>query len=1352
MQSVRHIVGVALLLIAPQLWGQRGYTMRYEATGTGGRISFELQSWRLRDVQAGNARYQTIDMPSAQLTERKGWAELPYVSTSVAVSDAAHITTRLVSTDYYDIDLRHPMLPSRGTIYRSQNPDTIPYVTALEALVCPRYPEAEHVLDTPFVLRDVRGVRVCFYPFAYNAVEQRLRVFRRITVEVVERSSPRAMNAIVRRAAAHRLTQSNGLYRQMFLNHTALPATREPLPVANEYGDILVITTPRDTAGIAPYIEWKRQKGFGVQRVVVPRGTHVGQTVRDAFAANPDIMFVQLVGDWEDVKNGTEGSAPADPSLGCVVGDDYYPDIAVGRFSCTNAQELAAQVNKSINYERSPDVSAQNEWYSTAISIASNEGGLNGDNGESDIAHSNVIWDHKLRPDGYQRRLRFHQGQDDCLPARLHAAIEEGASIMNYTGHGYSHSFVTTGYTTTNVRKLTNGHKLPFIIATACLVGAYDLGNNFAEAWLRQSNGGAVATFMSSINQPWAPPMRGQDYFNDLLTGGYDYDHNPGSGINTEERRTLLGSIHINGLSLMLRDYGGVGRSTAQTWVVFGDAALQVRTAPPKTLAASSMYALCGIAFSTEFTAEGLPADNIQVCLSQNGRYVSGFTDADGRITLPTDGFEVGKALLVATGFNTTTIYQEIDVLPIDGPYVKCVQMELNHDGLLLSGRPSLLQLKLQNIGLEASAASTVRLSSANPLVMVEGEANIEALAPGANCLLDSFALRTSPALPDGQHLHIDVEVVSAERTWTSTISLEAHKPKLVYQRASWNELLGADNQVVVNVDVLNAGSYEATDVQVELSTHSPLVLGLPPIQRVSSIAPNSTGRVAFVVDIAPECTSDDAIPFEVSIVPGNVPGEEAKGRFVLSNTCKVELTLYGNSEYKDGWHGNMLRITDVNGLDTSITMASGYMQTHVLELPIGAAICVEFVELGRYAAEQSFRVAYAEGAQIAHVSNVRGAAVRFVCSCTCGGGLPPSPPTGLSVSAERDASTDAYTASLKWEPMPDALCYNVYKNGKILAISILDTIYVDGGLLPGGQFAYTVTAVACMGESAPSASVSASTKDCRAPSNLSYRYRYLNSIDRHEVSLTWQTSQMPGIRYAVYRNDTLLASGIGEAQYKDPTAYAGPLRYSVQSLCDDGPNGPMSSALLVHLRPCTPPSNLQAAVERHPHLGRPVVRLVWEAAPGQVFRVLRDDNHVVAQGILEPTFVDTSVNFGQHYRYKVKAICGVVGSSAIDDNSLSLVSNVVGVEVTEPLGLSARSVAGLRAYPNPAHGELRVEADGPLGCVSLYSLVGVRMREQRLGSGQRSVIDVSGLPPGIYLLMAHTIDGRCACIRVAVE
>ena len=76
---------------------------------------------------------------------------------------------------------------------------------------------------------------------------------------------------------------------------------------------------------------------------------------------------------------------------------------------------------------------------------------------------------------------------------------------------------------------LTNGDKLPFIISVACNNGDFDLGTCFAEAWLRKEDGGAIMFMGASISQPWNEPMRGQDYFMDVLIGGYDYSAHPGT-------------------------------------------------------------------------------------------------------------------------------------------------------------------------------------------------------------------------------------------------------------------------------------------------------------------------------------------------------------------------------------------------------------------------------------------------------------------------------------------------------------------------------------------------------------------------------------------------------------------------------------------------------------------------------------------------------------------------------------------------------------------------------------------------------------------------------------------------------
>ena len=146
-------------------------------------------------------------------------------------------------------------------------------------------------------------------------------------------------------------------------------------------------------------INWKKEKGYNVWKEVVTAGTNVKNLIKQKYNANPAILFVQLVGDWADIKCdiGGEENAPMDPMLGCVVGTDNFPDIAIGRFSANSDTHVTIQVNKSINYEKNPS----GVWYDKAISVASNEGAGIGDDGEIDYQHTNIIYNYKLNPVSY---------------------------------------------------------------------------------------------------------------------------------------------------------------------------------------------------------------------------------------------------------------------------------------------------------------------------------------------------------------------------------------------------------------------------------------------------------------------------------------------------------------------------------------------------------------------------------------------------------------------------------------------------------------------------------------------------------------------------------------------------------------------------------------------------------------------------------------------------------------------------------------------------------------------------------------------------------------------------------------
>jgi hypothetical protein len=125
-------------------------------------------------------------------------------------------------------------------------------------------------------------------------------------------------------------------------------------------------------------------------------------------------------------------------------------------------------------------------------------------------------------------------------------------------------------------------------------------GTCFAEAWMRASNSGeptgAIAFLGATINQSWNPPMAGQDEMTDILAETY----------TSNIKRTFAG-LSINGCMKMIDQYGTGGSEMADTWVVFGDPSIVVRTSNPDTMQVSHLASLLvgDTSLTVQCTVEG---------------------------------------------------------------------------------------------------------------------------------------------------------------------------------------------------------------------------------------------------------------------------------------------------------------------------------------------------------------------------------------------------------------------------------------------------------------------------------------------------------------------------------------------------------------------------------------------------------------------------------------------------------------------------------------------------------------------------------------------------------------------------
>ncbi len=852
----RSLLSLAFLIGFVFMTKADGYKTTFaQISETTARVECQINDLTLRPVNLGGTDFTKIGFSGRVTTMDEGFAELPFINVNIQLDPLKNLRFEIVSVDFTEYSLDYPLIPSRGVIYRNQDPSSIPYRIAPESLVDAFYPAQLIQTTEPYIIKDARGMTVYIYPFQYNAAQQILRVYSSITLQLVEDDSP-SVNPLLNPSGRY-FAEMEALYQSLFINYQN-PAD---YPNIGEAGDILVITTARDEAAIQPYLDWKKEKGYNVFKEVAATGTNVKSLIQQKYNANPGILYVQLVGDWADIKSDLGGgaNAPMDPMLGCVAGSDIFPDIAIGRFSASAASQVTVQVNKAINYEKSPS----GVWYDKALSVASQEGAGIGDDGEIDYQHTNIIYNNKLDPFTYNGHNTAYEPTATILQVKN--AIESGVSVINYCGHGSMTSWGTTGFSNTNVNQLTNGSKLPFIFSVACVNGAFHSGECFAEAWLKKDGGGAVWTIMATINQPWQPPMRGQDYFNDILTGGYNYTTNPGNGINTTEGRSILGSIVVNGLVLMYTESASTSDlQTMQTWTIFGDAALQARTMTPKTLALTNTSLLTGFPFETIVTANGTPVRNALVSLSQNENFVRAYTNQSGAVSIP-NNFVPGNVLLVVTAFNGNTIYQTIQCTPAAGPAIYFDNVTVNdvagnNNNRLDYGETAGLNVRMKNSGVSLAENVTVTLSTTDNYITLLNGATFYGNIPAGKTVTvaDAFTVQAAANIPDNHSVLFNLVATSGGSSWQSSFSLVVRAGVLAFDgfyildpAGNNNGKLDPGETATIVIKLKNSGGADLKNVTGLLTSASPFITIQQTQIAFGNIAPDNMAEGYYTVSVS---------------------------------------------------------------------------------------------------------------------------------------------------------------------------------------------------------------------------------------------------------------------------------------------------------------------------------------------------------------------------------------------------------------------------------------------------------------------------------------------------------------------
>lgn len=554
------------------------------------QVNVQVPGFYATPVNTPRGEAKIITLPKAASTAQVGEPDLPMASLPVIIGDRNRMAIRVVTARYRDFE-GIEAAPSKGDLSRQIDPATVPYTYGDCYQEDTFFPAQSVGLYEPYIVRDFRGQNMVLYPFAYNPVSKTLRVYYDLTVEMYK-VDEQGVNALTtRKSGTLKLDPDfKDLYQRHFINYEVSMSRYTPV---EENGDLLIICHDSFIPSMTDFVNWKKTRGVNTTIVgtstVGTSSSAIKAYIQNQYNANNHLTHVLLVGDVAQIpgysySGGGSYNGLGDNPYGQIVGNDLYNDVFIGRFSATNAAQVATQVQKVITYER--DLTTSATWLQNGMGVSASAGN-NGHYNEDDYVHINNIRTDLLNY-GYSTVYQeyYRVSGYSSTTQQISTRVNSGVGIITYCNHGSETAWQSHSpyYSNSYVNALTNDNKLPFIFSVACLNGKYDHSSDcFAEAWMRATNNGApagaVGTLMSYISQPWVPPMWAEDEFIDILVESY----------SNNIKRTWGGTA-INSLMSIFDHYStstAAAVGTYQAWILYGDPSMMLRTKTPQAMTVS---------------------------------------------------------------------------------------------------------------------------------------------------------------------------------------------------------------------------------------------------------------------------------------------------------------------------------------------------------------------------------------------------------------------------------------------------------------------------------------------------------------------------------------------------------------------------------------------------------------------------------------------------------------------------------------------------------------------------------------------------------------------------------------------
>jgi hypothetical protein len=830
-------------------------------------VEFSLNNYFQSMTRIDDQELYTFNITGGGITLQAGYPQLPIAARSLIVPHDGMMHFEILETKYTEISGN--IVPSRGPLKKTDDLSKIPFTFGSVYDIDKFYPEVPVRLNEPYIMRELRGIAFQILPFSVNPVSETIRIYDRIVVKIYSDG----IDTIDILPGFPTLITSDfvSIYRNHFINYQNFD---ERYDAITEKGTKLVISFDAYMTAMQPYVNWKNQNG--IPTTMVSRTT-AGSTATDIrnyiinhWNANPTLAFVQLVGDAPtQVPTFTYAGGGSDPSFGMILGgaSNHYPDLLVGRFSAESVADVETQVLRSIHYER--DL-LDGDWLSRATGIASNEGGgWSGWLGLSDIQLNNQIRARLLNYN-YISVDQIYQGQAGYSIAAVTDALNAGRGYVNYTGHGELNNWTSPNFTSTHIDQLTNFYKLPFIVSVACQNGNFVSRSCFAERWLRARSAtgeprGAIAALMGSIDQPWDPPMKGQDEISVLLTSG---------------QKNTIGGLFLNGSSSIIDVFNNSsGWETVRTWNVFGDVSLMVRTLSPEVMNITAIPMIFLGVSSYEVCTGGIADARVTLYNPDTNQIVAtGYTNEFGEVSLDLSGLvqEITNYTLTVSAYNKVTHIQNVPVTPSDDPFLVYNSMSYLNETSALYGSRVDIDISVRNAGLVDATNVVAILTTDDEFInIIHSEVSVATINASSTLNLNTFSFDVCSFILDQHRATFTLVLSDAEQnSWNLNFDIVFDAPTIEFLTNAivitdidglLSSKLLPGQSYTIHVNYKNTGTAISSIGTATLITNNPYITISESIADIATIDPANTSTLQHEIFISPDTPIGAYINFGIS-------------------------------------------------------------------------------------------------------------------------------------------------------------------------------------------------------------------------------------------------------------------------------------------------------------------------------------------------------------------------------------------------------------------------------------------------------------------------------------------------------